>query len=114
MSARYSAGDILLASMVFSTQTGTKNRPVLVVYDIGDDDLVVAPVTSHAGRSAQDIFLNDWQQAGLRLASVARLDKLATIEKSTVVRRLGHVTADDRSRLKGALKQWFQSVLTDW
>jgi mRNA interferase MazF len=114
VSARYSPGEILLAAMVFSTQTGTKNRPVLVVHDTGDDDLIVAPVTSHAGRSVQDVFLNDWQQAGLRLPSVARLDKLATIEKGTVIRPLGKVTGTNRSQLKAVLQQWFHAVLAGW
>lgn len=100
--------------MVFTTQAGIKKRPVLVVHDTGDDDLLVAPVTSHAGRSVRDIPLSDWQQARLRLPSVARMDKLATIEKGTVVRALGKVTAADRSQLKTALQQSFQSVLATW
>lgn len=114
MSARYSPGQILLASLVFCSQLGTKKRPVLVVHDSGDDDLLVAPVTSHAGRSPSDIFLNDWKQAGLRLSSVARLDKLATIEKATVVRPLGQLSSADHSEVKAALRQWFDDVVSGW
>lgn len=114
MSTRYAAGEVLLASLFFTTQLGLKKRPVLVMHDGGDNDLLVAPVTSQSGRSVDDIRLHDWKQAGLRLPSIARLNKLATIEKSTVVRSLGMVTIGDRSRLKAALEQVFRVVLTNW
>ena len=38
----YSQGDILLAALVFSNQAGLKRRPVMVVYDSGDVDLLVS------------------------------------------------------------------------
>lgn len=87
---------------------------MLVIHDAGDDDLLVVPVTSQAWRSARDIFLNNWQQAGLRLPSVARVDKLATIEKGTVVRRLGKLSATDRDEVRTALSQFFQVTLEGW
>ena len=34
----YGQKDVLLVSMVFSDGTGLKKRPVMVVYDGGDDD----------------------------------------------------------------------------
>jgi mRNA interferase MazF len=114
VSARYSAGEVLLASMIFSSQSGMKNRPVLVVYDGGDDDLLVLPVTSHPARTAWDIFLTDWRQAGLRLPSIVRAEKLATIAKSTIVRPLGKISSGDRSRLRGELPKLFQAVLAGW
>jgi hypothetical protein len=42
----FSPGDILLVPVVFSDRTGQKRRPVVVVHDSGDADLLVAPVTS--------------------------------------------------------------------
>ena len=117
MSARYLPGQILLAALaalVFSDQAGTKNRPILVVRDGGDDDLLVAPITSHAGRSTHHVFLTDWQQAGLRLASVARLEKVATIAKRTVVRPLGQISSNDRNQVKPALQRLFNDILSDW
>ena len=114
MSSRYSPGEILLAALGFSNQSGVKNRPVLVIRDGGDDDLLVVPITSHAGRSQQDIFVNEWRNSGLRLPSVARLEKLATIEKSAIVRPLGALSKTDRSQIKSALQALFSSVVSDW
>ena len=48
MPERYSPGEILLAALVFTSQAGTKKRPVMVIRDAGADDLLVAPVTSQA------------------------------------------------------------------
>jgi mRNA-degrading endonuclease toxin of MazEF toxin-antitoxin module len=109
--AAYSQGDILLVSLVFSSQMGMKRRPVMVVHDTGDADLLVVPVTSHGERTALDVPLSQWQDAGLRLASVVRVEKFATIEKSTVVRPLGRVSATDWSNVEAALRRLWQQIL---
>ena len=114
MNTRYSAGDVLLASLVFSAQDGIKKRPVLVVHDAGDDDLLVLPVTSHAGRSSWDIPLADWSQSGLRLPSVVRSNKLATVAKTAVVRQLGKIGANDRRRLLVELPKLFKAIVAGW
>jgi mRNA-degrading endonuclease toxin of MazEF toxin-antitoxin module len=57
--------------------------------------LLVAPVTSQAARSPRDAQVVNWQRAGLRLPSIVRLEKLATVEKSTVVRKMGRLTPDE-------------------
>lgn len=114
MSIRHQPGEILLATLIFSSQAGQKRRPVLVIQDPGDDDLLVAPVTSHGLRSAHDLTLNDWPQAGLRLPSVVRLEKLATIEKGTVVRVLGRLSVADHDRVAAALPEFFKQVTAGW
>lgn len=114
MNARYLPGEVLLASLVFSAQDGTKKRPVLVVHDGSDDDVLVVPVTSHAVRSSWDIMLTDWREAGLRLPSVVRAEKLATIAKRTVTARLGSLTVNDRTRLKTELPKLFQTIVGAW
>lgn len=103
-------GELLLAAMVFSDASGVKKRPVLVVHDPGDADLLVVPVTSHPARSAEDVVIAAWQGAGLRLPSTARMGKLATIAKSTVVRRLGVLTPPDRQRTRKALGHFLLQI----
>ena len=41
----HSPAEILLAALVFTSQAGAKKRPVMVIRDTRDDDLLVAPVT---------------------------------------------------------------------
>lgn len=107
----YRLGEILLVPMVFSDGSASKRRPVMVVWDGGDDDVLVAPVTSHPARPPFDVALADWQQAGLRLPSTARTQKLATVDKSTVIRQLGRLTADDLARVTTAMSRLFGEVL---
>jgi mRNA interferase MazF len=107
----FDRGDILLASLVFTSQAGAKRRPVMVVYDGGDDDLLVVPVTSHVGRTSFDVSVGQWQQAGLRLPSIVRVEKLATIEKSAIVRKLGRLHPADLVHVEGALHRFFQAIL---
>jgi mRNA interferase MazF len=104
-------GKVLLAWLVFSDGQGAKRRPVLVVHDFGDDDLLVTPVTSQAARSSADVVLANWQGAGLRLPSVVRMEKLATISKSCVTRELGMLPPNELVRVKEALAAVFKQIL---
>ena len=99
----YSQAEVLLAWLVFSGGQGAKRRPVLVVHDFGDDDLLVVPVTSHPARTGMDVMLRDWRAAGLKLPSTVRVEKLATIQKSCVARSLGRLTEADAARFKQVL-----------
>jgi len=114
MPKRHAPGDILLAALVFTSQAGGKRRPVMVIRDGGDDDLLVVPITGQAARVAYDMSLRDWQAAGLRLPSVVRLEKLATIEKATVVRSLGRPSAGDWAQVKETLTQLWEEILDGW
>ena len=107
----FSPGDVLLVPVVFSDGSGRKRRPVVIVYDSGDADLLVAPVTSQAARSPLDVPVVNWQRAGLRLPSIVRLEKLATVEKSTAIRNMGRLAPDDWEKVKTLLKQFFADIL---
>lgn len=107
----YSQGEVLLAWLTFSDGQGTKRRPVLVVQDFGDDDLLVAPITSQAARGPSDVVLSGWQAAGLKLPSVVRMEKLATVSKSCVARKLGQLLANELGRVKETLAAVFKQIL---
>ena len=81
-------GDVLLARLPFADGQGFSTRPVLVNHEHDDNDLLVAPITSHPSRGAADTPLRDWQAAGLRLPSTARMDKLGTVAGSVIVKTL--------------------------
>jgi mRNA interferase MazF len=97
--------------LVFSSQAGNKQRPVVVVYDSVDADLLAAPITSHVARTSFDVTVIQWQRAGLRLPSVVRVDKLATIERTTIVRQLGKMTPSDWGSITAALRGFCEQVL---
>ncbi len=106
---QYVVGDVLLVAFPF-TSGGAKRRPALVLADTGDNDVLVARITSSQVQTQYDTLLQDWQSAGLLSPSVVRADKLATLEKTLIERRLGSLTHDDISSVAVALR----TVLTDW
>jgi mRNA interferase MazF len=69
----------------------------MVVLDSGDDDVVVARVTTQQHRAPYDVSLADWQAAGLLAASTVRLHKVATLEKTLIRRKLGELQPADRA-----------------
>jgi mRNA interferase MazF len=107
----YAFGELLLVPVVFTSQTAAKKRPVLVIHDGGDDDLLVTPVTDRGTRSPFDVPLGDWRSEGLRLPSTVRLEKLATVEKSLVLRPLGSLSAADSAKVRSVLRTFLAAIL---
>jgi mRNA interferase MazF len=103
----YNRGDILLVSFPFTTGVSAKNRPALVVLDSGDSDVLVARITTQRHGTASDISIVDWRAAGLLAPSQARLEKLATLEKSLVRRTLGSLQPADKQAVGTALQRIF-------
>lgn len=108
----HAPGDVLLAFLTFTDGQGMKRRPVLVVYDFSDADLLVLPITSHPARKDSDILVAEWQAAGLRLPSIVRAAKFATVAKSSVDRKLGRLSSADHARVKVGLTKVVQQFLT--
>jgi len=102
-------GDLVLIAFPFSGGTQAKTRPAMVVLDGGDDDVVVARVTTQLHQTSFDVSLGDWQGAGLLAASVVRLHKLATLEKQLIRRKLGRLQAADRANVTSVLKSSYGS-----
>jgi mRNA interferase MazF len=106
----YSPGEVVLLIFPFTDGMGAKRRPALVVLDTGDQDLVVARVTSQTAQAVLDVELKDWHLAGLLLPSVVRVHKLATLEKRLIERRLGALTRDDWAQVRNAIQQLWASI----
>ena len=104
---QFDAGDVVLLSFPFTAGVGAKQRPALVLLDTGDDDLLVARVTTQPHNSSFDLAIVDWRAAGLLAPSIVRLQKLATVEKSLVRKRLGQFSQPDW----GAVRSLFQRIL---
>lgn len=87
-------GEFWVADIPFTDGSGSKKRPVLVLW-LDGADVVVAAVTSAPARSMTDVALHEWQQAGLRLASTVRLSRLDCLEKPLLIARLGMISDAD-------------------
>ncbi len=87
-------GAVVLCEFPFTSGAAGKVRPALALFDLGQD-VVVCRITSVPRGALLDVPLKDWRAAGLLLPSVARLDRLVTIEKSIILRQLGCLTPLD-------------------
>jgi mRNA interferase MazF len=101
----YAFGDVVLTSFPFASGGAGKQRPALVLVDTGDADIILAVIASKTQRSAQDVKLADWQQAGLLFPSTVRVHKVLTKEKTTIVGVLGKVTPSDLRIVRTSVQQ---------
>jgi mRNA interferase MazF len=79
----------------------------LVIADTGDADVIVARVSSQTKQTGNDFEIEDWEKAGLLLPSIARIDKIATIQKDSVVKTLGKISDDDMVKVRYLLSDLF-------
>jgi mRNA interferase MazF len=110
---RFNAGDVLIVTFPFSSPSSSgigKRRPALVLADTGDDDVVVARITSSHAQTIYGGAVHDWQKAGLLIPSIVRADKFAVLDKSFVERKLGSLTPEDKSSIAILIRE----VLSDW
>jgi mRNA-degrading endonuclease toxin of MazEF toxin-antitoxin module len=66
-------------------------------------DAIICRVTSILRTGPLDVHLLDWSQAGLLNPSAARLDRVVTVEKSLLIKKLGYLTPSD---LEGVRSTW--------
>ena len=90
--------------------SGVKQRPALVLLDTGDQDIVVARITSQPARTSFDIVLVEWHLAGLLRPSIVRVDKVATLEKRFIRRRLGILSTNDSASVCAAVHALWTSI----
>jgi mRNA interferase MazF len=106
----YECGDVAPVPFPFTSQTASKRRPAVVVsslaYNLTKADIVLMGVTSQFRPSPTlgEVWLRDWQAAGLLKPSVVK-PVFATLEQTLIVRQLGTLTAADRATLKNAIDQ---------
>jgi mRNA-degrading endonuclease toxin of MazEF toxin-antitoxin module len=103
----YEVGDVLLVRFPRSGGYGTKQRPALVILDIGDADLVVAPITSAARHGPGDYNIQEWSASGLLRASWVRLAKLTAIEKGNVIQYLGRISEADSANVASLFRSLY-------
>ena len=95
---RYKFGDVVL--VVFSQTDGKrKQRPGLVLLDTGDDDVILAPITTTERKNKGDYKIKNWEHSGLLLASWVRLAKIACLCKSDISRQLGVFSPADKKQI---------------
>lgn len=89
-------GKIVLIPFPFTNLTTTKLRPALVLFE-GERDVVVAFISSRVSRELVPTYIivdethPEFKLTGLKVASVIRLDKVATISKDLILGEIGEI-----------------------
>ncbi len=99
----YSFGDIVLLAFPYTNQSQIKKCPALVLCDTNDNDVIVCRVTSKLKESEFDIAIENWEEIGLKMPSIIRLHKVATIEKSIIEKSFGKITSSYKNKIISTL-----------
>jgi len=105
-------GDVVLVPFPFTDQSTTKRRPAVVIssaaYHRERSDVIILAVTSRAGGGLgfAEEPVSDWRAAGLIRPSLFK-PVVATLLQGRILRALGALSADDRVRLGGVVRQMF-------
>ncbi len=109
-----SRGDVVLVDFPFSSGTGQKLRPAVVVQNDHNNrrlaSTILAPITSntrHHGEPTQvliDVSLADGQRTGLLRDSVVKCETLATVETRLIRRKIGTLASAHVAKMEAALK----------
>ena len=88
-------GSIVLTRFPFTDLSGDKRRPALVVSRDNDrrTDLVVAFITSVPRSGPDMVALDPKPGTGLKVPSIVRFDKIATLDRSVFAGKLGDAPA---------------------
>lgn len=99
----YFFGDLLIINFPFSDGQASKRRPVTVIKDTNDKDILIAKITSQSYNTEFNIMLRDWKQSGLLSSSIIRIHKIQPLHTSLVFGRIGRLTPGDLNRARQAL-----------
>ena len=103
----YNFGDIILIGFPHTDLQGVSKRPAIVLFDSGDQDILVARITAQKYTIWTDYKIDGWKESGLLAESYIRLSKQATIEKRYILKQLGKLKTSEIERLKAILKKMF-------
>lgn len=101
-------GDIILIPFPFTDLTGNKLRPAVVLIET-DNDLTVSFITTQLKwREVNDIELLPSNENGIKKVSLIRLSKIATVDRSLAIGKLGELQKGQLTELNIKLKKLFQ------
>ncbi|KCZ72220.1 PemK-like protein [Candidatus Methanoperedens nitroreducens] len=103
-------GKIVLVPFPFTDLTAVKLRPALVIYE-GREDVILAFISSkiQSDLSEVDVLVTKnhkgFRRAGLKVDSIIKLDKIATVLKDLIVGELGELDEELKNDVNQKLKK---------
>ncbi len=111
----FERGQVIVVNVPFTSQTGSKPRPALVVsteaFHQALVDVIVCPISSQPRWFSKpgpgDHPIEHWKGLGLRHPSTVRISNILSVEKKLVKRLLGTLDTADLTRIEHGLRQAF-------
>ena len=97
-------GQVVLLRFPFTDGISFIRRPALIIRDCGDGDIIVCRITSEIYYSEFDIEIKDFEKSGLKLPSVIRVHKIATLEKNLVELKMGKIESERLNKVQPIVK----------
>ena len=107
-------GDLVLVQFPFTDLSAQKLRPALIVGRMTGDDVIVAFISSrisNAHPKAEHVLApgdTEFRATGLKGPSQIRLNKLATLHRALVRRRLGQIGPATQRAVAAGLRYVFE------
>ena len=101
----YLSNEVVLVRYPFTSLTGSKVRPAVVVNASHvSQDVLIVPLTSKTTSLLPGEFvLSEWAAAGLNVASALKRG-LFTVHQSLVIKRVGTLSPPDAAQVESALR----------
>lgn len=103
---QFKQGEILIVPFPFSDLKGTKQRPVLVLsktgYNDNCDDIITCGLTSNLKDSEYSVLIDnkDLIEGQIPTASRIKVDKLFTLEKTIVRKKIARIGKETMDKVK--------------
>ncbi len=101
-------GDIVLIPFPFTDLSANKLRPAVVLIQT-ETDLTVSFITTQLKwKEPTDIEIAPSQLNGIKKTSLIRLSKIATVDKTLAIGKLGELQSNEITKLNSNLKNLLQ------
>ncbi|HLF45523.1 MAG TPA: type II toxin-antitoxin system PemK/MazF family toxin [Chitinophagaceae bacterium] len=106
----YRFGDILILNFPFAEGNSSKRRPVMVILDTEDGDLLISKITSKKYSSLFDQEIIEWQCANLLTYSVVRVHKIQTVSSNLIFCKIGNLHPVERKAIRHKLVKLIMKI----
>jgi len=104
---RYKFGDVVVVSFPFTSLDKTIRRPALVLVDTGDEDIVVARITTRKHNEEMELEIENYREKGLLLESYVRFNKIATLNRKDMYKKIGELSPSELKKARKILMKLF-------
>lgn len=101
----------MVVTYPFSDLTGVKKRPGVILLDSQQKDVLIARITSRSPKTPFDVEIEKWQQVGLNVPSTILVNKIMTLDRGLIDKRLGNFMESDWKKVIKALKKFWKPTL---